>query len=421
MELPPGGRSGLRTRSRPQAIKIGRYREHEENILHQIMESRTPLCLQCGNISASDEPSHDEERNLLEGTIHHYERNGKWFSQIEVQVAFRAWELATEHEKLLSIALSNFLIAVLSPHSDSHRHSSKKRKEKSFGSAEEKVAASLRDVIERQGYVNWCALAKANPSCMVLLKSPIQACLINPEDTKKPLVTDELSDWEGDIPYKSIGNDDTEEREGKLESAKYESAPVQSTKAVFSDSEKREMMKTLSMEARYRVTDMFYGNGIYVGRVLPSHYHIALATDDQGYRYLSDARLNETIPLWEKFLVGEKIFSPRMRKFQDGWNEWCMREEKKVRKLHNSWPGPGPLDPETTEKEGKGSKDAEDGIPLPPAGSIGQPGAVTSPPAPPKPTRMFVILEDIEVTQEKMVEVFGKMLVLLKDLVRSNH
>jgi hypothetical protein len=104
---------------------------------------------------------------------------------------------------------------------------------------------------------------------------------------------------------------------------------------------------------------MFYSGGHPAGQVLPIHWPVALATNDEGYRYLSDRRLNELIPDWKQLITGKVGFKNGRREWQEGWKIWRQIQEKKVRMLHNSWPSPYDLRKIQKEGMGRGRKHSD--------------------------------------------------------------
>lgn len=353
MKIPSDNRIGLRTRSRPTTAE--QYKEHEERLWNEIKEFHSLPSLEGEDTKANTEPTtRGQVRDLLVGTMRHYEKRGQWFSQNEVRIAFRAWEIVKEQGKFLPTSLSEFLYAALSPHiSGSQSRFSKKNLARTFNSKKEKSSALLQDIVERQGYVNWCALAMQNPNTMVFLRTSIEAPLKDPEEPTRHLISDGSTGSEWDIPYKAIEKEVPKSGEMKSSSAGQNDPPsILSSTKHLSDPEKRQLMLTLQKNERWKVRDMFYSGGHVAGQVLPTHWPVALATNDEGYRYLSDRRLNELIPDWKQLITGKKRFKNGGREWQEGWKSWRQSQEKKVQMLHNSWPGP--YDLKKVQKEGMG-------------------------------------------------------------------
>ncbi|CAI7677626.1 unnamed protein product [Penicillium pancosmium] len=278
VEIPSDNRIGLRTRSRPTTAE--QYKEHEERLWNEIKEFHSLPSLEGEDTKATTEPTtRGQVRDLLVGAMRQYEKRGQWFSQNEVRVAFRAWEIFKKQGKFLPTSLSEFL----------------KRNPR-------------QDIVERQGYVNWCALAKKNPSTMVFLRTSIKAPLKDPEEPIRHLASDGSTSSEWAIPYKAFEMEVSKSREMKSSSAGKDDPPsIPSSTGHLSDPEKRQLMLNLQKNERWKVRDMFYSRGHVAGQVLPTHWPVALATKDEGYRYLSDHHLNELIPDWKQLITVKNI------------------------------------------------------------------------------------------------------------------
>lgn len=79
------------------------------------------------------------------------------------------------------------------------------------------------------------------------------------------------------------------------------------------------------------------GNGSK-GKLKVQFYPVALATNQDGVRYLSDALLNKVLPSWKAYLNQRTQFNPRHDMWRSGWSDWLTKEKDKLRGLNLSWP-----------------------------------------------------------------------------------
>ncbi|KAJ5560157.1 hypothetical protein N7513_002556 [Penicillium frequentans] len=79
------------------------------------------------------------------------------------------------------------------------------------------------------------------------------------------------------------------------------------------------------------------GNGSK-GTLKVQFYPVALATNQDGVRYLSDALLNKVLPPWKAYLNQRRQFNRRHNMWKSGWSDWLIKETDKLRGLNLSWP-----------------------------------------------------------------------------------
>ena len=96
-------------------------------------------------------------------------------------------------------------------------------------------------------------------------------------------------------------------------------------------------MKKLSKDERRNCKSIFNVKTVH-GNVLPPHYSIALATDEQENRFLSDEKLDEILPFWKKLLVGTKSLPSKDPQAKRIWRDWRKNESKKLKLLGRPWP-----------------------------------------------------------------------------------
>jgi len=90
-----------------------------------------------------------------------------------------------------------------------------------------------------------------------------------------------------------------------------------------------------------KLPEVFYVNGgIWQSQLKVPFYPVALATNPDGVRYLSDARLDEVVPLWKGYLSlrRPRLLSKSQDKWKSGWNDWLKKEKAKLKGLGLSWP-----------------------------------------------------------------------------------
>ncbi|KAJ5813827.1 uncharacterized protein N7503_000577 [Penicillium pulvis] len=79
------------------------------------------------------------------------------------------------------------------------------------------------------------------------------------------------------------------------------------------------------------------GNGSK-GTLKVQFYPVALATNPDGVRYLSDALLNKVLPPWKAYLTQRRQLNPRHNIWKSGWSDWLIKEKDKLKGLNLSWP-----------------------------------------------------------------------------------
>lgn len=83
--------------------------------------------------------------------------------------------------------------------------------------------------------------------------------------------------------------------------------------------------------------DVFYVTGSVAWTVKSPYWNIALATDDAGDRYLSNAILDRVLPKWRHILNGDKVPAARYG-VSDSFRAWLASERQKALTLGKPWP-----------------------------------------------------------------------------------
>lgn len=78
--------------------------------------------------------------------------------------------------------------------------------------------------------------------------------------------------------------------------------------------------------------------GGWKGKLKVQFYPVALATNPDGVRYLSNEILNKVLPPWKEYLSQRKALSYRHNIWMDDWSDWMKKEKDKLRGLKLSWP-----------------------------------------------------------------------------------
>ncbi|KAJ6188360.1 hypothetical protein N7519_003268 [Penicillium mononematosum] len=103
------------------------------------------------------------------------------------------------------------------------------------------------------------------------------------------------------------------------------------------DYDMRDVMTRGDKEAMKKHADVFYITGYVAWTVRSPYWNIALATDDEGNRFLSDDVLDKVLPKWRQILTGETIPTPKYG-VVDSFRSWLASEEKKANDLGKPWP-----------------------------------------------------------------------------------
>ncbi|KAF7519923.1 hypothetical protein PCG10_009691 [Penicillium crustosum] len=103
------------------------------------------------------------------------------------------------------------------------------------------------------------------------------------------------------------------------------------------DHDMRDVMTRGDKNAMKKHPDVFYLTGWVSWTVRSPYWNVALATDDQGNRLLSDEVLDRVLPKWRQILTGETIPTPKYG-VVDSFRSWLAREEKKASDLGKPWP-----------------------------------------------------------------------------------
>ncbi|KAJ5399721.1 hypothetical protein N7465_010210 [Penicillium sp. CMV-2018d] len=103
------------------------------------------------------------------------------------------------------------------------------------------------------------------------------------------------------------------------------------------DHDMRDVMTRGDKEAMKKHPDVFYVTGYVAWTVRSPYWNVALATDDQGNRLLSDDVLDRVLPKWRQILTGETIPTQKYG-VVDSFRSWLASEEKKASYLGKPWP-----------------------------------------------------------------------------------
>ncbi|KAJ5835607.1 hypothetical protein N7447_001633 [Penicillium robsamsonii] len=108
------------------------------------------------------------------------------------------------------------------------------------------------------------------------------------------------------------------------------------------DYDMRDVMIRGDKNAMKKHQEVFYVTGSIAWTVRSPYWNVALATDDEGNRYLSDDVLDEVLPKWKQILAGETI--PTLKYgVVDSFRLWLASEEKKASDLGKPWPQSTPI------------------------------------------------------------------------------
>ncbi|KAJ5513514.1 hypothetical protein N7463_003066 [Penicillium fimorum] len=108
------------------------------------------------------------------------------------------------------------------------------------------------------------------------------------------------------------------------------------------DYDMRDVMIRGDKNAMRKNQGVFYVTGSVAWTVRSPYWNVALATDDEGNRYLSDDVLDEVLPKWRQILTGETIPTPKYG-VVDSFRLWLASEEKKASDLGKPWPPSTPI------------------------------------------------------------------------------
>ncbi|CAI7657799.1 unnamed protein product [Penicillium glandicola] len=103
------------------------------------------------------------------------------------------------------------------------------------------------------------------------------------------------------------------------------------------DYDMRDVMTRGDKDAMRKHHDVFYVTGSVAWTVRSPYWNVALATDDQGNRFLPDNVLDSVLPKWRQILTGETIPTPKYG-VVDSFRSWLANEEKKASDLGKPWP-----------------------------------------------------------------------------------
>ncbi|KAJ5435001.1 hypothetical protein N7491_005596 [Penicillium cf. griseofulvum] len=109
------------------------------------------------------------------------------------------------------------------------------------------------------------------------------------------------------------------------------------TRTLQFDYDMRDLMIRGDKKGMRKHPDVFYVTGSVAWTVRSPYWNVALATDEDGNRFLSDDILDEVLPKWRQILHGETIPTPRYG-VVDSFRLWLASEEKKANDLGKPWP-----------------------------------------------------------------------------------
>ncbi|EKV06297.1 hypothetical protein Pdw03_3462 [Penicillium digitatum] len=143
----------------------------------------------------------------------------------------------------------------------------------------------------------------------------------------------------GSIPDQQISFEDLCEQENAQEDNTDDDLVIDPKRTLQFDYDMRGVMTRGDKDAMRKHTDVFYVTGSVAWTVRSPYWNVALATDDEGNRILSDDVLDKVLPKWRQILTGETIPTPKYG-VVDSFRSWLVREEKKASDLGKPWPNP---------------------------------------------------------------------------------
>ncbi|KGO74734.1 hypothetical protein PITC_083430 [Penicillium italicum] len=139
------------------------------------------------------------------------------------------------------------------------------------------------------------------------------------------------------IPDQQISFEDLCEQENEDNTDDY--LVVDPKRTLQFDYDMRDVMTRGDKDAMRKHTDVFYVTGSVAWTVRSPYWNVALATDDEGNRILSNDVLDKVLPKWRQILTGETIPTPKYG-VVDSFRLWLASEEKKASDLGKPWPNP---------------------------------------------------------------------------------
>ncbi|KAJ5690668.1 hypothetical protein N7462_005060 [Penicillium macrosclerotiorum] len=103
------------------------------------------------------------------------------------------------------------------------------------------------------------------------------------------------------------------------------------------DAELRDVMRRNDPNEKRTYPAVFYTSGHSSMRVRPPYWRVALESDYQAVRYLSDELLDELIEHWRGYMNGRDL-PTSYREEQKNWLQWCRFEREKY--MQNGVPYP---------------------------------------------------------------------------------
>jgi hypothetical protein len=100
----------------------------------------------------------------------------------------------------------------------------------------------------------------------------------------------------------------------------------------------RDVMRLSDKEAMREHPDVFYVTGNIAWTVRAPYWHVALASDAEGNRFLSDDNLDRALPKWKLILNGERIPTQRYPMAAEFFSEWLAVERQKAYHFGKPWP-----------------------------------------------------------------------------------
>ncbi|KGO42981.1 hypothetical protein PEXP_027300 [Penicillium expansum] len=139
------------------------------------------------------------------------------------------------------------------------------------------------------------------------------------------------------IPDQQISFEDLCDQENAQEDNTDDYLVVDPTRSLQFDYGMRDVMTRGDKDEMRKHTDVFYVTGSVAWTVRSPYWNVALATDGEGNRILSDDVLDKVLPKWRQILTGETIPTPKYG-VVDSFRSWLASEEKKATDLGKSWP-----------------------------------------------------------------------------------
>ncbi|KAJ5623126.1 hypothetical protein N7490_011731 [Penicillium lividum] len=280
-----------------------KMKEQEDRVLRRIKSAPEALLhLEEPKKALSEED--EEVKAVILDTIGRFEKNKINFPPAEIRVALHEWHHWEKQNECPPSSLSRFLLCALVNFSDSEKFQEEVRSLMDQGAEKD----DLRQLMVETGqpYARWESHVKGNPDAYI-------------------------------VRFLRDGTADLLDISRKEPSHQVEEADGSNQIAVrLSDCEVRKIMQRNGEHEKE--------TGGRPGKVRPPYWPVALATDEQSRRYLSDEELDAIFPRWDRILTNPTQ-SAHNRRTWSGLGEalraWVKVEKaKSVRNGIRSWPTP---------------------------------------------------------------------------------